>query len=368
MPGRNLRIGRIAGIPVGISPWWLLIVVLLTWSLASTYFPGTAPGIDALSATALALTSVLALFAGILAHELAHAIVARRAGVEIEEIDLWLLGGVARMRGRPQAARDELRFALAGPAVTVTLAVAFAVPALTLRDSALRAFVVYQAQANAAIAVFNLLPALPLDGGRAARALLWRRTGDLPRATVIAARAGRWTGLGFVYLGLLATFAGAVVGLWFAMIGLFLVAAATSEQRRAELEQRLAGLTAADVMSAPAVTVAADASLSGARGVLWEHDFAAVPVVDGRGAVVGWLGRARAEADGDGTAGAAAHADPALLIDFDAPVTALLERPSFVAFGRAAVVDDAGRPLGVITTSDLDRRAQPVRRQVRTAR
>lgn len=306
MRGRNVRIGRIAGIPVGISPWWLLIVALLTWSLAAVYFPHAAPGLGEAATLALALASVLSLFAGILAHEFAHALVARRAGVEIEEIDLWLLGGVARMRGRPAAARDELRFSLAGPAVTVVLAGAFAVPALALHPSALQAFVAYQARANVAIALFNLLPALPLDGGRAARALLWRHTGDFVRATLVSARAGRWTGFGLIYLGLVATLGGLVIGLWLAMIGLFLLAAATAEQRLAELMRAFAGVSAEDVMSAP-----------------------------------------------DQAAGGPSE----LQVRADTPVTSLLDQQAFLAAGRAVVVDEARRPLGVVALAELERRA-----------
>jgi Zn-dependent protease len=141
--GRSIRIARIAGIPVGISPWWLVIVVLLTWSVGIDFFEVQAPQLARASALALALASVLMAFAGILAHEFAHALVARRAGVEIEEIDLWLLGGVARMRNQPRRAVDELRFALAGPAVTAALALAFAallwaLPSDAGRDARLR--------------------------------------------------------------------------------------------------------------------------------------------------------------------------------------------------------------------------------------
>ena len=125
MPGRSIRIARIAGIPVGISPLWLIIVALITWSLGAGYYPGEVHGIAPLASYALGLGSALLLFASILAHEFGHALVARRRGVKIEEIDLWLLGGVARMSGRPQSASDELSFALAGPAVTAVVAAVF---------------------------------------------------------------------------------------------------------------------------------------------------------------------------------------------------------------------------------------------------
>jgi Zn-dependent protease len=307
MGGRRLRVAMIAGIPVGISPWWLLIVALLTASLSAGYFPGRVPGIGPAAAVGLALASVLLVFAGVLAHEFAHALVARRHGVVIDEIDLWLLGGVARMRNQPRRPGDELRFALAGPALTAVLALAFGAAAWALRPSApaaLRAFVDYQLQVNLAIAGFNLLPALPLDGGRAARALAWKRTGDLQRATVAAARAGRAIGFALIYLGAFAVILGVAAGLWMALLGGFLIVAATGEQRVAELEAALAGLTAEDVMSTPAVAVSED-----------------LPSV----------------APDESTA-------------------ALLERPAFLRIGRAVVVDAARRPLGVVSLSDLQGR------------
>ena len=125
MPGRSYRIGRIAGIPVGVSPLWLVIVALLTWALGSGFFPEEVPGIGSAESYALGLASALLLFASILAHEFGHALVARRRGIEVAEIDLWLLGGVSRMSSEAHTPEDELRFALAGPAVTAVILACF---------------------------------------------------------------------------------------------------------------------------------------------------------------------------------------------------------------------------------------------------
>ena len=132
MPGRSIRIARIAGIPVGVSPWWLVIVALITWSLGASYFPEVLHGIAPGASYALGLASALLLFASILAHEFGHAIVARRHGIEVEEIDLWLLGGVSRMHGEAHDPSDELRYALAGPAVTALISACFGVVLLAL--------------------------------------------------------------------------------------------------------------------------------------------------------------------------------------------------------------------------------------------
>jgi Zn-dependent protease len=213
---RSIRLGRLAGIPIGLQPLWLLIVALITWGLGDAYYPDEVPGIAPAAAYALGLVTALLLFASILLHELGHAVVARRHGVEIEEIDLWLLGGVARMKGYPHGAGDELRFALAGPAVTLVVAAVFwllaaALPAST--PAAIEALIAYQAFVNTVILVFNLLPAFPLDGGRIARALIWSRTRDMDRATSIAATIGRGFAYAMIALGLVGAAAGGAGGL-----------------------------------------------------------------------------------------------------------------------------------------------------------
>ena len=292
MPGRSFRIARIAGIPVGISPLWLIIVALITWSLGAGYYPGQVHGIAPLASYALGLASALLLFASILAHEFGHALVARRRGVEIEEIDLWLLGGVARMRGRPQSANDELSFALAGPAVTAVVAAAFAGLALLLPSSApaaLRALVRYQAEVNLLILGFNLVPAFPLDGGRVARALLWRRSGDIAQATDTAAGLGRAFGYLLIGGGVLLWMDGSPGGLWFAVIGTFLVAAASAERVQEQVVALLSGVRVSELMSQPAITIPAELALADAERYFERHRFTAFPITDRAGRAVGLL-------------------------------------------------------------------------------
>jgi Zn-dependent protease len=361
MGAGSVRIGRLAGIPIGIQPLWLLIVALITWSLGAAYYPDQVPGIAPLAAYGLGLLSALMLFASILLHELGHAIVARCHGVEIEEIDLWLLGGVARMRGQPQAAFDELRFALAGPLVTLAIASLFGLAALTLPASAspaLTAVVDYQLLINAVIFAFNLLPAFPLDGGRVARALIWWRTDDLSRATTMAAMLGRGLGYGMIGLGVFATLAGGYGGLWLALIGFFVVVAARAEEGGLRVRTAFSGREARNLMAFPAVSVPAEISIADAvRDYFVAHRFFAFPVLDGR-RLVGIIDRATverlpAQRRAGLTVGEACITDPDLVIDESQDVAELLERPSFQRVGRAVVTTADGR-LGIVSISDVN--------------
>jgi Zn-dependent protease len=264
MFGKGVGIGRLAGIPISIHPLWLVIVALITWSLGEAYYPEKVPGIAPAAAYGLGLASALLFFASILLHELGHAVVARRYGVAIEGIQLWLLGGVARMKDTAHQPDHELRFALAGPAVTLAIVIAFGLATAALPASApeaLSSFVAYQASVNLLILVFNLLPAFPLDGGRVLRALLWRRSGDIERATVRAAAVGRGFAYALIALGFAGAFLGAPGLLWLGLIGVFLILAGGAEEAGVRLKSTLRGLGLRRVMAVPAATLKADAGV-----------------------------------------------------------------------------------------------------------
>lgn len=255
MPG-SIRVARIAGIPLGIHPLWFAVVALITWSLGAAYYPEEIAGIAPLAAYALGLASALLLFASVVLHELGHALVARRYGIRIEEIDLWLLGGVAVMRDGARRPREEMRFALAGPAVSVVIAVVCGAIALLLSYTSLtaaQALLEYQAAVNLLIVAFNMLPAFPLDGGRVARAFLWARKGDKVAATVVAAALGRVFAFGFIALGAVALAVGIPSGFWFALVGLFLLLASRAEVEQARIQEIFAGRRANQLISHPAV-------------------------------------------------------------------------------------------------------------------
>ncbi len=364
MSGRNLRIGRIAGIPVGVSPWWLVIVALITWSLGDSYFPEVVHGIAPGASYALGLASALLLFASILAHEFGHALVARRHGIEVEEIDLWLLGGVSHMRGEAHNPSDELRYALAGPAVTAVIAAVFGVVLALLPSStpaAVRALVEYQVLVNGLIFVFNLMPAFPLDGGRVLRSLLWRRSGEIGRSTETAAGLGRGFGYVLIALGALEFVAGGVEGLWLALIGFFLVMASGQQARGAQVQAALSGVRVSDLMSTPVVSIPEQTSAAQAGADYFlPYRYTSFPVVDGRGRAVGMVSVAQMEALAPAQRAVArvldiADRDPELTVAEDEDVARLLERPAFARQGRAVVVDRSGRPVGLVSITDVQR-------------
>jgi len=360
----TIHVGRLAGVPIGIQPLWLLIVAFITFALGHDYFPAEDPGLSSSAAYALGLASALGLFAGIVLHELGHAIVARRRGVQVDEIDLWLLGGVSRLRGEAKRPQDELAFALAGPAVTAVLLVLFGALRLGLGNVVPawgRALLDYQVIVSAMVLAFNLLPAFPLDGGRVARSLLWLRLGDRDRATLIAAHIGRMFGWFFAALGVLAFAGGAPGGIWLALVGGFLVVAATGEAKQTRITHAFGAATVADAMTAPAVVVPASLSLDVAADRFATHLFSAFPVVDEthRAIAILTIDQVRSVAPDlrrtTRVEAVAEHA-PELLIDPTMPVVALLQLPAFARIGRAVVIDARGEPLGIVSTADLQRR------------
>ncbi len=370
MPGRSVRIARIAGIPVGVSPWWLLIVALITWSLGASYFPEVIHGIGSGASYALGLASALLLFTSILAHEFGHAIVARRHGIEVEEIDLWLLGGVSRMSGEAHDPGDELRYALAGPAVTAVIAVCFGAIALLLPSSTpavVRVMVEYQALVNGLILVFNLLPAFPLEGGRVLRSLLWRHSGDIGRSTQTAASVGRGFGYVMIALGGLELLSGAPEGLWLALIGFFLVMASGQQAVGAQVQAALSGVHASALMSTPVVSIPEQTSVARASADWFvPYRYTSFPVVDAHGRAVGLVSVTQMQAlarhrHTQQSVGEIADRDPGLLITATEDVSRLLERPAFARIGRAVVIDELGRPAGLISITDVQRSLRAAR-------
>lgn len=239
----TLRLGRISGIEIGLHWSIALIAVLLGFALTSTILPAAAPDQPGVLYLLAGLVTMVLFLASIVGHELGHSIVAQRNGVGVKYINLFALGGVAVLDSEPRSAGASGRIALAGPAVSVGLGVgslalgatggALGLPVLV--TSALT----WLGVINLALAVFNMIPALPLDGGRVLQAALWHRNGERHQATISAARLGRYIGWGLVALGIWQLSSGSA-GLWTAVIGWFIVSSARTEGRYAKRALRAA--------------------------------------------------------------------------------------------------------------------------------
>ena len=259
----RVRLGRIAGIEFGVNWSWLVVFALIVWTLASAVFPSTNPGLSKPAHIAMAIVAALLFFLSLLLHEFGHALRARREGIEIDGITLWLFGGVARFKGSFRSAGAEFRVAIAGPLVSLTLGALFVLIALIPGiPSAVDGVVSWLGYINLSLLVFNLIPAPPLDGGRVLHAALWRWRGDYVWATRVAANVGR--GFGYLLIGggiAMFVFQSSFSGAWLAFLGWFLLNAATGEARYLLTQQALSGLRVSDVMTPNPVVVSPDMRL-----------------------------------------------------------------------------------------------------------
>jgi Zn-dependent protease len=250
----SVRLGRVAGIEVGLH-WSLAIAfALIAWTLAGQILPDMVPDQGLAAYWLASVVAVLLFYVSLLAHEMGHALVARRLGVRVEGITLWIFGGVARLGGDAATAGAEARIAVAGPVVSLVLAVTFGLATFGLDAAAgpplVEAGCFWLGLANTMLLLFNLIPAFPLDGGRILRAWLWGRRGDRYRATATAARWGRVCSFVMIGLGLLEFFFQQDLGgVWLVFLGLFLMSAARNEEAQVLMHGALAGLRVADVMS-----------------------------------------------------------------------------------------------------------------------
>ena len=275
---------RLGGIRVVVDPTWIFVFVLVVISLGGSYLPQAAPHLDPLTHWLLGLLAAVLLFGSVLLHELSHAFLAQRAGIRVPRIRLFLFGGVSEMAAEPHAPSAELRIAAAGPAMSLLIALlAGGASRLFPEPSGMRALCEYLSVSNLLLGLFNLLPGLPLDGGRILKAWLWSRHGNLLRATRSAGRGGAV--LGFVFVGLGLLFIARqdwLSGIWLGILGLFLQRAATASYETALLRDTLRGIRVRSLMTREVVTVPDHISL---EELVHEHVLArphgAFPVMNG---------------------------------------------------------------------------------------
>ena len=382
MPGgRSIKLANVLGVRVGVDPSWFLVLFLIIWILSGT-LARALPTAGQIVPFALAVLTALLFFASVVVHELGHAVVARRNGISIAGIDLWLFGGVARMRSDARSAGVDFRIAAAGPLATLLVVMASVGIGVALAgthgfraalsvepeivDATAAAAVVlgYLAQINTLLLLFNLLPGLPLDGGRIARAVAWKLTGDRARATHIAAGLGR--AFSFVLIGLgifLAVEVDLLAGVWLVLVGVFIGQAARAAVAQSQLTAGIERLEVKDVMDSEPVAAVAETSLDRAHDELFlRYGWPWFPVVDGTGHYLGLL--AREDVEGVPEAERRGRSAGELVrqgsgetfsVRIDDPLEALLGSEALRRLGAVMAVDSEGVLRGVLTLGRLRR-------------
>ena len=289
MFGNRFKLFKLFGFQVSADPSWFIVVALVTWSLAERLFPGNYEGLGKGTYWAMGLAGSLLFFLSLVLHELSHALMARRYGLPIRGITLFIFGGVAEMTDEPPTAQAEFMVAIAGPIMTVLIAVAaFVVWAVGSQSSwpvAVIGVALVVAMLNGLLAVFNMVPAFPLDGGRVLRSILWYWKGNLSWATRVTSAIGSAFGIGLIVLGVLRLIVppgNLIMALWFGLIGLFLRNAARMSYRQLLLRRALEGETVARFMKTDPVVVPRAISVAElVENFIYRYHYKMFPVVDG---------------------------------------------------------------------------------------
>jgi len=361
---QTFSLGRIGGIRIGVNWSVLVIVALLAYGLAAGQFPAAVPGRPAAEYIAAAVVTAVAYLGSLLAHELAHSLVARRNGLEVEGITLWLLGGVSRLQGEVRDPGAEVRVAGVGPLVSLVLGGGFLLLAWLVHAAGVRGVVVaalaWLGGINVVLAVFNVIPAAPLDGGRLLRAVLWRISKDRLKAAVWSARSGQVFGWALVAMAAFLVLAGRDYSwLWFALLGWFLIGAATTESQQAMLQSRLRTVAVRQIMTPNPVTVPASATVAQFLDGYLPYRHSAFPVV-ADGQTVGLVTVKRISQVPAGERGRTTLRDAACPLSEvasatpDEPVADVLPRLNACSEGRALVFAD-GHLVGIVSPADMSR-------------
>ena len=377
MGSGSIQLARLFGIRIGASPSWFVVLFLMIYYLSGV-FDDALQGYSNDTAYLVAVAGAILFFVSLVLHELGHALVARRNGIGVSSIELWFFGGLAKLTRDPKTPGEDFRITIAGPAVTFVLLVACCgalaalgsgdiVDALSLsftNTTPVKGLVSWLASINLVVLVFNLVPAFPLDGGRIARAIAWKVTGDPNRGTRFSARLGQ--GFAYVLMGL-----GAYViirgdafgGIWFLVLGWFLAQAARGAVVSSRFSERLEGVTVADVMDTQPVTVPGELSIRDAQDEFFlRYRFPWFPVVDRFGRFLGILREESVEgAVNDGrpaiTVGEVLgpHPEADSFVRRDTPIEQLLGSETLRGMGALMVVDAEQRLCGVVTIEQVRR-------------
>jgi len=360
----NLRLFRVFGFEVKLNLTWLLLAFLITWTLGAGLFPSEYPDLPRATHWWMGLAGAVGILFSIVFHELTHSLVARHFGLPIRGITLFIFGGVAEMEREPARPQVEFLMAVAGPIASLVLAgLLLGIESVAQSGgwpTAVIGVVHYLGLVNLVLAIFNLVPAFPLDGGRMLRAALWRWTGDLHRATQIASQIGAGFGIALMVLGALAFIQGSfIAGMWWVLIGAFLRSAANSSYRQLLINEALSEKRVAELMTQDPVTVPPATTIEQLlEDYVYRHHHKLLPVTDDRDLIgcitVADVKQVPREQRATTTVGeVATPCSPRNTVPPD-----MAARELFIEMGRPGaasrymVVED-GRLLGVISLRDL---------------
>ena len=383
MGSGNITLFHVRGIRIGVDYSWFLVLFLIIFWLSGSYRDTMGASDDSIEPYLLAVISALLFFGSILLHELGHAFVAIRNGIGIEGITLWMFGGIARMARDTDTPGKEFKVAIGGPVVTAAIVVVCTALGLLLADpgefreaaltesgartSGAAAVIAWLGTINLLVLVFNLVPAFPLDGGRIARAIAWRVTGDRGRATRFAATLGRGFAYLLIALGIFLVFQGdALSGIWLAVVGFILNGAARGAILQSRVEGQLGGLSVGDVMDREPVAIPEDASVERALDEFFlRYRYPWFPVIDGSSRFIGLLDSGAIEGVDEGlrdrtTVGEIlARDEGALTVREDAPLESVLGNDALRRLGALIAIDEDGRLSGVVTVDAVGRALRP---------
>lgn len=285
----SLKIATIMGIPIRVHFSWLIIFGLITWSLSTFYFPKAAPELPGLSYWISGVAAALLLFVSVALHELSHSFIAMRYGQSIVSITLFIFGGVAQMKGEPAHPKAEFNMAIAGPISSFFLSLIFFIIYNLVTGQVEKALFQYLSYINLVVAVFNLIPGFPMDGGRVVRAYLWKKTNDFYYATRKASNYGQKIAIFFIIFGFFSIFVGFPGGLWLMLIGWFLHTASQTSYQQASLQETLSRVKAKDIMVRDIVFIPKDTTVDAAVNAYFlKYGYGGFPVVEG-GNFLGFL-------------------------------------------------------------------------------
>ena len=362
----SIRLGRVAGIEIDANWSVLFIFVLIAWSLATTLLPSADPHQSAVTYWVTGVIGGIIFYGCLLAHELSHSIVARRNGVQVSAITLWLFGGVSQLTGEPRTAGIEALITFAGPLTSIVLAVVFYVLAVVVSSVGSLPLVLglltWLATLNLFLGIFNLIPAFPLDGGRLLDSFFWWRSGSRQRGVHAAVQVGRVFSFLFIALGVLEFFTGQVFsGLWIGFIGWFLLSAAGAEEASTASRGILQSVAVSSAMSSPVVTLADSMTVDEfLRSEAVHHRFTTYPLRNSSGALTGVVRLnqiVRAASRGDLNKRLAQLALPMSDVPTARPdenLAAVVERLGSSLDRRVLVLDD-GKLVGILSPNDLTR-------------